>query len=362
MLKLLDRYILRKFLSIFFLTLLAFLVIFNIVDLIEKLDKFLKNQLPPKLIAQYYLNLLPFYANLALPMALLLAAVFTIGTFVKHNELTAIKSSGISLYRVATPMLIVGFLLSVGSIFFEDLVVIPATRVRMGIEANNLRRYRYAEQTIFTNIMFQDSPECNIVISIFNRRENAAFNVTIQYSQQQRLQRRLDARRMFWLPDQKLWQIQDFKLRLFDSEGNERVSQIIADSTIKLNLTPEDIVKTNLNPETMRIGELRYFIRRLHESGNEVRKWEVNLHFKLAFAFTNFIVVLFGVPLAAFKQRQGIAFGAGMSLLAIFIYYGLIKFGQVLGFTGLLKPLVAVWFGNVIYLIGGILLLVKVRQ
>lgn len=360
--KLLDRYILRKFCGIFILTLLAFLVIFNIVDLIEKLDKFLKNQLPARIIAYYYWNQLPFYINLALPMALLLAAVFTIGTFVKHNELAAIKSSGISLYRVAAPLLIVGFLMSIASIVFEDRVVIPTSRVRMQIEANNLRRYRYAERTIYSNVMFQDSPQCNVVIGIFNRRENMAFNVTIQYNQNQRLQKRLDARRMLWLPEQQKWQLQDFKLRSFDAQGTEIVSQGQTDTLITLNITPDDIIKTELNPETMRIAELRYFIQRLKESGNDTRKWEVNLQFKLAFAFTNFIVILFGIPLATIKQRQGIAFGAGMSLLAIFIYYGLIKFGQVLGYKGLLHPLAAVWMGNAIYLIGGIYLLTRVRQ
>lgn len=362
MLKLLDHYLLRKFFGIFFLTLVSFLVIFNIVDLIEKLDKFLKNQLPPQLIATYYLNQLPFYTNLAIPMALLLATVFTIGILGKHNELAAIKSSGISLYRVAFPLLIVGFLMSIGSIVFEDLVVIPTSRVRLEIEANNLRRYRYAERTIFTNIMFQDSPECNIVIAVFSKRDNVAYNVTVQYSRNQRLVRRYDARRMVWHSETHSWQLQDFKVRYFDESGNEAVSQVIADSTMRFNLTPDDIARTDLNPETMRFSELTYFIRRLKESGNDVRKWEVNLQFKLAFAFTNFIVILFGVPLAAMKQRQGITFGAGMSLLAIFIYYGLIKFGQVLGYKGILTPLISVWLGNFVFLIGGFILLYKIRQ
>jgi lipopolysaccharide export system permease protein len=89
----------KKFLSIFILSLLAFLVIFNIVDLIEKLDKFLKNQMSVSLIARFLPYQLPYYLNVALPESLLLAAVFTIGLLAKHNELAANKSSGISLYR-----------------------------------------------------------------------------------------------------------------------------------------------------------------------------------------------------------------------------------------------------------------------
>lgn len=360
--KLLDRYILKKFLLIFALSLLAFLVIFNIVDLIEKLDKFLKNQLPLSLILRFYLYQLPYYINVAIPMSLLLAAVFTIGILAKHNELSAIKSSGISLYRLSIPLLLTGILLSIGSFLFDDFVVIPATRLRQEIESNNLRRNRYIGKTIFTNIMYQDSPTCNIVISVFSTRDNTANSVTIQFNEQQKLLRRIDARKMVWLPDKELWQLYDYKIRAFDVDGTESVLPALGDSLINLNLHPEDIVKTDLNPETMRYRELKYFIRRLHESGNEARKWEVNLHFKLAFPFTNFIVILFGIPLAAVKPRKGIAFGAGMSLLVIFIYYGFIKFGQVLGYKGILSPLLSVWFGNILFLIAGAYLLYKIRQ
>lgn len=360
--KLIDRYVLKKFLLIFALSLLAFLVIFNVIDLIEKLDKFLKVQMPPSLIATFYLYQLPYYSNLAIPMALLLAAVFTIGLLAKHNELAAIKSSGISLYRLSIPLLLTGVLFSIGSFLFEDSIVIPANRLRMDIEANNLRRRKFAKKVTFTNVMYQDSPNCNIVLANFSTRDNTAHRVTIQYRDQFKLVRRIDARKMVWLPDNELWQLIDYKVRTFDDNGNEYVHSTANDTLIRFNLQPEDIVKTELNPETMRYQELAYFINRLRESGNDSRKWEVNLHFKLAFPFTNFIVILFGIPLAAVRPRKGIAFGAGMSLLVIFIYYGFIKFGQVLGYKGILSPLLAVWFGNILFLLAGGYLLYKIRQ
>jgi len=360
--KLIDRYVLKKFLSIFILSLLAFLVIFNIVDLIEKLDKFLKNQMSVSLIARFYLYQLPYYLNVALPESLLLAAVFTIGLLAKHNELAAIKSSGISLYRVSIPLLLTGILLSIGAYFFDDYVVIPATRQRIEIEFNNMHRRKYAEKTVFTNVMFQDSPTCNIVISVFTTRNYTANSVTIQYNEHQKLQCRIDARKMVWVADSSAWRLSDYKIRTFNESGTENVHPTGRDTLIVLNLHPEDIIKTDLDPETMTYRELAYFIRRLRESGNETRKWEVNRHFKLAFPFTNFIVILFGIPLAAVKPRKGIAFGAGMSLLVIFIYYGFIKFGQVLGYKGILSPLISVWLGNLLFLIAGAYLLYKIRQ
>ncbi|MBU0711693.1 LptF/LptG family permease, partial [bacterium] len=118
----------------------------------------------------------------------------------------------------------------------------------------------------------------------------------------------------------------------------------------------------SLDPESMRYRELADFITRLEESGNDPRKWKVNLYYKIAFPFTNFIVILFGLPLAAVKERKGVSFGAGMSLLVIFIYYGFIKFGQVMGYKGLLSPMLSVWIGNLVFLAGGAYLLYKIRQ
>ena len=360
--KLLDRYVLRKFFLLFILSLLAFLAIFNIVDLIEKMDKFLKAQMHGRLIATFYLYQLPYYVDIAIPMALLLASVFTIGTLSKHNELAALKSSGISLYRLSIPLLFTGLLFSIGSFFFQDSVVIPTSRIRAEIEQNNLKRSRNFTKTIFTNIMHQDSPTCNIVISVFNVKDNTASSVTIQDIENHILKRRIDVRKMVWIPEEKKWRLFDFKIRSFDEKGNELVSAIFTDSLMEFHLRPDDIVKAGLNPETMRYSELTYFIQRLRESGNDPRKWEVNRHFKFAFPFTNLIVILFGLPLAAMKQQKGISFGAGMSLLIIFIYYGFVKFGQVLGYKGIVTPMLSVWLGNIVFLIIGGYLLYKIKQ
>lgn len=360
--KLLDRYVLKNFFLLFILCLISFLVIFNIVDLIEKLDKFLKAKMNTSMILSFYLYQLPFYVNIAIPMALLLAAVFTIGTLSKNNELAALKSSGISLYRISIPLLTVGFLFSIGSFFFEDTIVIPASRVRLEIEQNHLKRNKKVAQTTFTNIMHQDSPICNIVISSFNTINNTATSITIQDIEDHTLKRRIDVRKMVWIPELNQWKLSDFKIRTFDPDGNEIVTTFYTDSLMTFNLMPDDIVRTNLNPETMRHRELVYFIQRLRESGNDPRKWEVNLHYKFAFPFTNLIVILFGLPLAAMKHQKEMSFGASMSLLVIFTYYGFVKFGQVLGYKAILNPLLSVWLGNIVFLTIGGYLLYKIRQ
>jgi len=361
-LKLLDRYIITKFLIIFLLSLVTFLAIFHIVDVIEKIDKFLKSQMSLTDVGWYYYYQFPYFIDIAIPMSLLLAAVFTIGTLGKSNELGAIKASGISLYRLSAPLLLIGFFFSVGLYFFEDAIVIPASRKRIDIEQNQMKRHKRRKKTVYNNVMFQDSPTCNIVISKYNTKTNTGNTITIQQTYNNILTQRIDARKMVWNPDQNAWLLSDFKIRHFDAEGHETVSSIFPDSLFQFNLRPQDVTQTSLRPESMRFGELSDFIKRLQESGNDPRKWQVNLYFKLAFPFTNFIVILFGLPLAAMREQKGVSFGAGMSLLVIFIYYGFIKFGQVMGYKGLLSPMLSVWFGNIVFLAGGAYLLYKIRQ
>lgn len=360
--KILDRYILRKFFGIFLLCLIAFLIIFLIVDVIEKIDKYIKAQMSISEVLTYYLYQLPFFIDIAIPMSLLLASVFTIGTLSKNNELAAIKSSGVSLYRLSTPLLITGALFSIGLFLFEDYILIPATREKIEIEQTRLKGKKGSDKTILYNITYQDSPNCNIVILKFSTNKNIGNTVTIQYTQNQKLAKRIDAQRIIWLPEQKLWRFENFKIRNFGEDGSEIVSQLYSDSLFQLNLDPQDIAQSTIKPETMKYKELKNFIDRLKQSGNDPTRWEVNLHYKLSFPITTFIVILFGLPLAAMKHHKGIGFGAAASLFVIFAYYAFIEFGQILGYKNILPPFLSVWLGNFVFLGIGGYLFYKIRQ
>ena len=167
---------------------------------------------------------------------------------------------------------------------------------------------------------------------------------------------------MTWHPETKEWLITDFIIRNFDDENQETATVLKSDTLLSLNFTPDDVAMLNRKPEEMRFNELKQFINRMKHSGNDSKKWEVNLHFKMAFPMTSLIVILFGLPLTAYKTRKNTSFGAGVSLLVIFVYYGFIKFGQVLGFNGILPPMAAAWLGNIIFLITGSFMFYKIKQ
>ena len=101
---------------------------------------------------------------------------------------------------------------------------------------------------------------------------------------------------------------------------------------------------------------------KLKENGVKTLKWEVTRYLKVSFALTNFIVVLCGIPLVVFREKNSLSFGIGMSVFVIFGYYAFIKFGQSMGFKGQLAPMLSAWLGNIVFFIGGIILLIKARK
>ena len=177
------------------------------------------------------------------------------------------------------------------------------------------------------------------------------------------LRERVDAKKISWNSDSLKWSVSDFSIRQFDQKGLETDVRIgTNDSLINLGFIPADIQHQARKPDELDYYKLTERIIQLKENGVDSTKWEVDRYFKISFAFTNFIIVLFGIPLVVVRPKGGLSFGAGMGIFVIFIYYVFIKLGMSIGYNGITSPIVAAWMGNVLFFIGGILLLVFVRK
>ena len=133
------------------------------------------------------------------------------------------------------------------------------------------------------------------------------------------------------------------------------------DTLLSLGFTPDEIQQQARKPDELDYYSLTERITQLKENGVDTLRWEVTRYLKISFAFTNFIVVLFGIPLVVLKEKNSLSFGAGASVFVIFGYYAFIKFGQSLGFKGIIDPMVSAWLGNIVFMTGGILLLWRAK-
>jgi lipopolysaccharide export system permease protein len=360
--KIFDRYIIKQFLLTALFGLVAFVAIFVVVDMMENLDDFLDKGATLGLIARYYLYFTPEMIKLMIPVALLLSSLFTAGRMSNQNELTAVKSGGISIYRFMAPLLIVAFIISILAIYFNGWVVPSANKKKFALERVYLKKHLESEGRY--NIFMQESPTEIIEIGYFDVDSSIAHQVSIQEfsdTNPTAVAERFDALRMHWNPDSRTWTLEAGMRRVFgtDKEYAERFNSWPIG---RLHFVPDDIEKKQEKPDEMEYPDLRKFIENQRRSGNDVSRWLVDLYGKISFPFASFIVVFFGVPFSSTKRRSGLAVEFGISIGICFIYLLFMKTSQVFGYNGSLDPFVTAWLANFLFLAAGAVNLARLRK
>ena len=359
----LDRYLLKQFFAILGLSILGFVSIFLIVDLIENLDRFIDNGVPGKVIINYYIYSIPWFISVALPMSMLISTVFGVGMLVKRNEWTAMKSSGISLYRLSTPLLLMGMMISMLSFILDNQLVSWGNEKRFTIDRDYVKkRSRHKVKNTLKNIFLQKNKTIHIGMEKYNIKKMSGNVLTWVDLGTDIIKQRIDARKIIYLDDSLTWKISSYSIRNFHNGIETSVYFSEGDTLIDLRFTPEDIDRQARSPDELNYYELTSRISELKNNGIKTVRWEVTRYLKISFALTNFIVVLCGIPLVVFKEKNSLSFGIGMSVFVIFGYYAFIKFGQSMGFKGQLAPIFSAWLGNIVFFIGGIILLVRARK
>ncbi len=354
-----DQYISRQFFYTLVFAVVIFTIFFMIIDLVENLDKFIDRKVPNEIVIQYYIYFIPYIIIFIIPIAVLLSTLFSVGNMARHNELIAMQTSGVSLNRIATPLLILGFVISLLMILFTEYVMPPASQKKFTIKRKYLDR---VSEKIFlqqNNINILQDENTRVFISHFDSKENTAYDVMIQEYKQGSLVERVDAKKMRWQDGH--WIMEEGISRIF-TKDTEQIAPFETQEVRNFDIGPTELGKVQKKPNEMNHSELRKFIRRVERNGSDTTKWLIDLHMKFSFPFSNFVIVLFGIPLAASGKRSGKALGFGISLGFCFLFFGLVKTLQTLGYNGILHPVLASWGSNIIIAGIGILLMATARK
>jgi len=354
-----DRYLLRQYLKIFLLGIAVFVILYVTVDIFEEIDNFIDHDAKIHDIFLYYVSSIPFVLTYIIPVSLLLGTVFSLGILSRRNELTALIVSGVSLVRIATPVLITAALVSAGSIYFNDVVVAKANR-----KNKDIMRYRIEGKVppppgIKENVHFLGENGYVYFAEVYNDEVKALFEVVIQQFQNNTLVRRIDAGQAQW--ENGKWVLADGIERAFagDSESVRPFREMVMP---EITETPEDFGKREVEQDNMTYSELKEYIEKLQRSGGNARRYLVDLYFKFSFPLAGFIFVLIGVAFASGKRKPSIATGFGVTLVVSFMYYGVLRIGQTLGHNGVVPPLLAAELGNIIFLGIGLVSLVRANR
>lgn len=356
--KLTDRTLLRQFLRILIFTLLGALALFTLIHLFDHIDQFVDNGASAGLMLRYYLNFAPANIDIVLPIAMLMATLFSIGSMARYNELSALFASGRSLMQVTRSLQVAALLTALFSLAWSEYVL-PRT---------NAEAERIWEVELYGNTD-RLKPTNNIAV---NGRDGRLYHAKTWIPERStirglrvldfdnaRVRERWDADRATW--DGSQWILENGSHRVFGDDG-DRVSPFVSLDSGLDGTTPRSFGDANIRPEEMNIGQLDEYIELLRLSGNDATAYRVDLHFKLAFPFVHLIVVFLGIMLASGPRKTTVASGFGWTILISFGYYLAINFGRALGQAGTLDPVIAAWAGNTVFGLAGLLLFLRIRR
>ncbi len=351
-----DRHVLREFLKYYFLAVVGFTAFVLLFDAFEKIDTFIDYDATWVQILSYYGYSIPYKALLVGPVAPLLATFLCLGTMTRFQEVTVLRASGISLYRLFLPLYVVGILISAASFVVGEWVM-PAANIRAReILQQEIKGRTDRNLGSRTNLTYLGQENRLFVIRRYDVPRETMVDPTVQEFDEERMTRRVDARLGVFLDGE--WVLVDGVERLFDAEGRERA--VPFDSLrVRLPERPSDFAKDETKPEEMSFRQLARYAERVRQSGSSVERYRTEFFLRFSFPFVNFVVILIGSTLAVQVRRGGVALGFGFSLAIAFAYWSLIRAGQVLGNNGTLPPLLAASLGSVVFIALGVVMLVR---
>lgn len=358
----LDRYVVRQFVRIFLVCVVGVPFILIIIDLTDRLDTYLAEELTRGSILMYYVYQVPYQMLLSFPIAALLAAVFTISAMTRYFEITAAKAGGVSFYRLSAPLLWVGMGISLLALALTE--VVPAAN-RRSLDA--LGQTVSQREGIRTSFIFRGDAGRYYFVDRLNagRGEIDKLQVTREGAEGEEIDwfQAYDATaaRATWDEDRGRWMAEEGRIRFFPER--DRVVEFGFDELWQREFveTPQELLARPKGEEEMGYAELGRYIDALERSGAKTGKLQVERQLKLAFPFTCFIIVLFGVPLANSTRKGGASLSIGIALATTIVFLTLVRVAQAMGSAGVLPPLAAAWLGNGIFLLSGLALYAKVK-
>ena len=372
--RLLDRYLLRELFVPLGYCLVGFFLFWVSFDLFSELETFQRRALHFKDIGEYYLVKSPELLVTVLPVAFLLALLYALGNHTRHNELTAFRAAGVSLWRIAVPYL------SVGALFSLTLLFLNEACVPDGNEAANriLRRYEVKtpgalDEAWYPNLAFlNEASQRKWSIGAFNRETGEMLAPNVEWVQPDGTRRRLTAERAHFSPDG--WVFESVKEFLYQASRdvlpvpstNGVVTMAIfteSPDEIRSEIKYSELsnIKLAKRPRLSMKEIVDYQRLHPHLRAAEREKLQTQFHGRLAEPWTCLVVVLIALPFATQGGRRNAFVGVASSIFIGFTYFILSRVGLALGTGGYLQPAIAAWLPNVMFALAGILMTGRIR-
>ncbi|HXY30625.1 MAG TPA: LptF/LptG family permease [Gemmatimonadaceae bacterium] len=354
----LDRYVFGEFWRIFVITALGFPLLVIVIDVTDRLEKYLNRNLTWQQIALSYLYWIPESMFMVMPAAVLFATVFSIGALTRHSEITAAKASGISFHRMVLPIFLGAGLVAVLALALGE--VVPITDAKRN-EILQEKRYRSGSDRFNFAYSASGGRIYKVASLSVERRSIEGIEIERKGRGAENPTYLLAAPLAQWDSSRKYWTLRNGTLHIVpDSLHNITIRYDSLRDRV-FTEAPADLTTSPRAPEEMGFRELGRFIRSLDRSGADSKELKVEQSLKIAIPITCVIIAFFGAPLATSSQRSGAAFGIGISLATTIFFLMLIQLTKAIGQGGVVPPRLAAWLPNFLFGAIGAALLSRVR-
>jgi len=360
--RLLDKYSIKNFLPPAIYCLVSFIVMYMIIDLFGHLDEILRNKVTMALLIKYYWLLMPIIFVQITPIVILLATVYVFSDMNKHNEITAMKSSGISIMKIVRPFLLIGICASLLVMLANELVVPEAMINTTKIKEANIERIKGAREknTILNDVAIYGQDNRLIYIKEFDVLKRKLNEIIIfEHDSLNNPTSKIVAKTGKW--EKNKWVFSDCIIYHLRRDG-ELIGKPLAypKKIMEIKETPKDFYQGQFQAELMNFSKLLEYVIKFYKVDKKIaRRLAVDLYYKTSFPFISFIVILLGVGFGLSSRKGGAIWGIGTSVAIGLVYYAVLAISLALGKGGWMPPILAAWNANIIFLIIGIVLLAK---
>lgn len=347
--KRLDRYIIGKFIGTYFFSILLIISISIVFDVNENLAKFSQYNAPLKaIVVDYYLNFVPYFANLFSPLFVFIAVIFFTSKLAGNSEIIAILAAGVSFKRLMRPYIISCMLISALSFWLSAYVIPHGTIIRQNFESlyKNKKKNTSAE-----NVQLQVDKGVIAYIQFYDNTVKRGYGFCLDKFENKKLVSHLTAMQVQYdtIAEEKChWKVMNWKIRELRGMKETITSGMERDTLIQME--PTDLVFSKGQQETFTSPELaQYISKQIDRGSGNVVQYEVEYHKRIASSFASFILTTIGLSLSARKRKGGMGMYLGIGLALSFIYIMLQTVSATFAINAGVSPVLAAWTPNILF-------------
>lgn len=353
--KKIDLYILKKFLGTYFFIVALIIAIVIVFDLVEKIDDFMETNAPlESIIFDYYLNLIPYYANMLSPLMVFIAVIFFTSKMAGQTEIIAILSSGVSFRRLMYPYFIGAAIIALITFTLGSVLIPIANRTRIDFENTYVKSRK---ETGLSDMHMQIEPGVFVYMGRYYSFRETGDRFNIEKFENKKLVSRLYAKTITYDSINGNWKLKNYTHWKFAPNGIDHTIEKgeVIDSVI--NIVPSDFKNERKSYEMLTSMELVSHINELRQRNiGNTEEFEIEYYKRNATPFASFILTLIGVSLASRKTRGGMGLHIGLGLFLSFVFILFLTISTTFAVNGNMNAILAVWLPNIIFAIIGIFL------